>query len=122
MNKKERTACNAIIHSASLAAGGVGAGLAQLPGSDSAAIVPLQIGMIVSLGKVFGIEMTWSAAQATVMSELSTMMGRAVSQALIGWIPGLGNVTNAATAAGVTETLGWGIANEFAKNREAAVY
>lgn len=32
---------------------------------------------------------------------------------LLGWIPILGNVINAATAAGVTEIIGWSVASEF---------
>ncbi|MBQ9492420.1 MAG: hypothetical protein IJR54_01630 [Oscillibacter sp.] len=42
-----------------------------------------------------------------------TLVGRGVSQFLLGWIPGVGNVLNAATAAGVTEALGWAIAADF---------
>jgi hypothetical protein len=39
-----------------------------------------------------------SAAAATI--------GRAASQALIGWIPGIGNIINATTAAAITEAIG----------------
>ena len=35
---------------------------------------------------------------------------------LVGWIPGFGNAINATTAAGITETLGWTVANQFANS------
>lgn len=57
-----------------------------------------------------GIIHSASAAAATV--------GRTTSQVFIGWIPGLGNIINAATAASITETIGWIMAKEFEKYRE----
>lgn len=41
MTNEQRNKCHGIIHGASLAAAGAGAGLAQIPGSDSAVIVPI---------------------------------------------------------------------------------
>lgn len=99
--------CNGIIHAASVACGGVGTGLAQLPGSDNAVIVPIQIGMIVGLGSVFELNITESAAKSIIASAGATITGRTVSQFLVGWIPGIGNAINTATAAGVTEAIGW---------------
>jgi uncharacterized protein (DUF697 family) len=52
MTKNERKNCHAIIHIASTATAAVGAGLAQLPGIYNAVIVPIQAGMILSLGAV----------------------------------------------------------------------
>lgn len=99
--------CNGIIHGASVACGGVGTGLAQLPGSDNAVIVPIQIGMIVGLGSVFELNITESVAKSIIASAGATITGRTVSQFLVGWIPGIGNAINTATAAGVTEAIGW---------------
>lgn len=99
--------CNEVIHTASVACGGVGTGLAQLPGSDNAVIVPIQIGMIVGLGAIFELNITESAAKSIIASAGATIAGRTVSQFLVGWIPGIGNVINTATAAGVTEAIGW---------------
>lgn len=113
MTDEQNVKCHAIIHSASVAAGGVGAGLAQLPGSDNAIIVPIQITMTISLGAVFRIKLDESAAKATLATATASMTGRAISQFLVGWIPGLGNAVNAATAAGITESIGWALANDF---------
>lgn len=99
--------CNGIIHAASVACGGVGTGLAQIPASDSAVIIPMQISMIIGLGKVFGFELSESAAKSIIASAGASFAGRTVSQYVIGWVPGIGNIVNTATAAGLTELIGW---------------
>ncbi len=106
--------CHAIIHGASAASSAVGLGLAQLPCSDSAVIIPIQTGMAIALAGVFGIGLTKSAAEAAVATGLATTAGRTVSQILVGWIPGVGNIINACTAAAVTEGIGWLLVEQFA--------
>ena len=105
--------CNVIIHGASVVCGGVGAGLAQVPTSDNAVIVPFQITMIINLGKVFDLNITESIAKSIIASVVASLVGRTVSQVLVGWIPGIGNVINTATAAGITETIGWVAVKNF---------
>ncbi|MDE6593369.1 MAG: hypothetical protein K2K57_09965 [Oscillospiraceae bacterium] len=113
MTNEQKKKCHAIIHAASVSAAGVGAGLAQIPFSDNAVIVPIQVAMIISLGKVFDLSISESAAMSALTTAAASTVGRGMSQILIGWIPGVGNVINASTAAGVTEAAGWIIANEF---------
>lgn len=113
MTAGQRTDCRFIIHGAAAAATGVGAGLAQLPGADSALLIPIQIGMVVALGKVFGVHITDSAAKGVVLSMAATYGGRLVSQWLVGWIPGIGNAINAGTAAALTEWMGWAVAEKY---------
>ena len=84
-----------LIHTASVAAAGAGAGLAQIPGSDNAVITPIQLTMTISLGKVFDIDLSESAAKAALGSVAASTIGRTVSQVLLGWIPGIGNAINA---------------------------
>lgn len=48
------------------------------------------------------------------------MIGRLVSQALLGWLPGIGNAINASKAFTLTETIGWTIANNFAAGKREA--
>lgn len=107
MNSDQLAKCHAIIHSASVSAGAVGAGLAQFPGSDNAVITPIQLVMTVSLGRVFDIELTDSAARAALASAAAATVGRTVSQLLLGWIPIAGNIINACTAVSITEAIGW---------------
>lgn len=116
----QRGKCHAIIHSASASAGAVGAGLAQVPCSDNAIIVPIQVAMTIALGKVFGLQMTDSAARAALATVASSTVGRAVSQVLLGWIPVAGNIINSCTAASVTEAMGWALAEDFASETMAA--
>ena len=113
MNDSQTKKCHGIIHSAATLAAGVGFGLAQIPESDNVIIVPIQIGMIISLGTVFGISMDESSAKAALATATATLVGRGISQALVGWIPVFGNMFNATTAFGVTETIGWSMAEDF---------
>ncbi len=110
--------CHAIIHGASAAAGGVGAGLAQVPMSDNALITPIQVAMITSLGAVFDIRITEGVAKGTIASLAASFVGRSASQLLLGWIPGIGNAINTATAAGITEAVGWAAVKHFSELNE----
>jgi uncharacterized protein (DUF697 family) len=113
MTDDQKQQCHLIIHTAATASAGIAAGLAQVPLSDSALIVPIQITMIVSLGLVFDVHLTEAAAKGIALGMVGTYVGRAVSQVLLGWIPVLGNALNATTAAGLTEAMGWAVANRF---------
>lgn len=115
MNFEQRAKCHAIIHSASAAAGAIGAGLSQVPCSDNLIITPIQLAMTISLGQVFGVDLTESSAKAAVASASANLVGRAASQILFGWLPGVGNIINASTAASLTEAMGWMLAEDFAK-------
>jgi uncharacterized protein (DUF697 family) len=98
---------HALIHGAALAAAAVGGGLAQAPGSDAAVITPLQAAMIAALGSEHGVEVSKAAAAELVLPFSAAALGRGASQFLLGWLPGLGNVLNAATAVALTEAIGW---------------
>lgn len=115
MTRRKIGLCNTIIHAASVAAGAVGGGLAQIPTSDNLIITPIQLTMTVSLGKVFGINLDQSAAKAAIASATAAVVGRTAAQVIVGWIPGMGNVINAATAVTITEAVGWILAKEFEK-------
>ena len=116
MTNEQRIKCNLIIHSTATATAGVGAGLAQIPGSDNAVIVPLQIAMIISLGAVLGIKISESVATSTLATATATFVGRAISQYIGGWFPIVGNIVNASTAAFITETIGLAAAASFDRN------
>ena len=95
-----------IIHATSTAAASVGA-LSPFPGSDAPVLMSLQSAMILAIAGHYGVQMTQMAAAEMVLTFNATMTGRTLSQVLIGWIPGLGNAANAATAAAITEAVGW---------------
>ena len=118
LTESQLTKCHAIIHAASVAAGGVGTGLAQIPLADTALITPIQLAMITGLGGVFEINVSESAAKGIIGSVMAAVVGRYVSQLLAGWIPGVGNALNTATAAGITELIGWVAVKHFVDTNE----
>jgi uncharacterized protein (DUF697 family) len=113
MTNKQNKECSRIIHINASAAAAVGAGLAQIPGSDNVALVGIEVNMTIALGHVFGICVSRSSAASILAGAAGTLAGRSLSQILWGWIPGLGNAINATTAASVVEALGWSIAKIF---------
>lgn len=126
MTKEQKTKCHAAIHTASTAAAGIGAGLAQLPGADCVALIPVQTTMILALGNIFHIPLTDSMAKSVLSETLATMGGKLAAKAaanlIVGWIPGAGNAINASVAAGITESLGWLIAKDFDREAERNGY
>lgn len=119
MTDSQNAMCHGIIHAAATSAAAVGGGLAQLPGSDSPLLVAIQVMMIVSIGQVFDVNLKETGAKAMLSTKLSSMAGkqaaRFATQVLVGWIPWVGNLVNAATAAGITEAIGWILVGEFDK-------
>lgn len=105
MNKLEKV--HSVIHTAAATAGTVGAGLAQIPGSDNAVITPIQLAMIQTIASIYGVEMSKSAALSALSAASAGVVGRGISQCLVGWIPGFGNAINASTAIAITESIGW---------------
>jgi|SRR5215217_4664132 len=105
LTKSEKV--HGIIHAASASTAGVGAGLAQLPMADAVPITAIQVGMINAIALVHKRNLTEGTATAILGTLAATMLGRTISQWLVGWIPGWGNAINAATAATLTEGVGW---------------
>lgn len=104
MSKKR---VHGIIHSASVAAGSVGAGLAQIPGSDQPVLISIQMTMIGELARQHNVSISEATAANLLLTFAAAKGGRGLSQWLIGWIPGWGNAINATTAASITEAIGW---------------
>jgi len=95
-----------IIGTAAASAAGVGAGLAQIPGSDAPILCGIQTAMIVAIANAYGIAFTKAAAADLLLTFVATIGGRTISQFLVGWIPGWGNAINATTAAALTTAVG----------------
>lgn len=119
MDSYHKSKCHKIIHTAAASASAIAAGLAQLPGSDSIPITGIQIAMIISLGAAFGRDIARSAAEGILAGAVAAVGGRTASQFLVGWIPIWGNAINAATAATITEGIGWFVAESFSQAAEA---
>lgn len=115
LTPEKRKKCEAIIQSASASAAAVGGGLANIPGSDAPVLLTIQTTMIVGIGKVFGKTIQESIAKQMIAQFLGCTVGKTVANILTGWLPGIGNGINAATAAGITELIGHAAMKEFAK-------
>jgi uncharacterized protein (DUF697 family) len=118
ITKTQQKRCHVIIHGAAVLASGVGFAGAQLPTADNTILIPIQICMIMALGAIFDKRINESTAKSALATAAATIVGRGISEWLVGWIPLLGNIVNATTAAAVTEGIGWVIVNDFAKPRE----
>ena len=115
MPKELEKKCKIAIHTATTAAAAAGA--IPIPMSDALPITAAQIGMIVSLGKIFGITLSQAAAKSIAGVALTQQAGRALVANLLKAIPGagtiLGSVISASTAVALTEALGWIVADDF---------
>lgn len=101
--------CKTIIHVASGAAGA--AGLIPIPFSDALAIVPIQAGMIYKMNDAFGVKMKDSVAASLITGLLGVtavvQVGRTLVNGLLKFIPVVGSVARGATAAVITEGIGF---------------
>ncbi|GAA7826012.1 hypothetical protein HpMS151_05800 [Helicobacter pylori] len=101
--------CKTIIHVASGAAGA--AGLIPIPFSDAFAIAPIQAGMIYKMNDAFGIDLDKSVGASLIAGLLSVtavaQVGRTLVNGFLKFIPIVGSVAGGATAAVITEGIGF---------------
>lgn len=101
--------CKTIIHVASGAVGA--AGLIPIPFSDAFAIAPIQAGMIYKMNDAFGMDLDKSVGASLVAGLLSVtavaQVGRTIASGLLKFIPVVGSVVRGATAAVITEGIGF---------------
>ncbi|MCQ2927961.1 YcjF family protein [Helicobacter pylori] len=101
--------CKTIIHVASSTAGA--AGLIPIPFSDAFAIAPIQAGMIYEMNDAFGMDLDKSVGTSLIAGLLSVtavaQVGRTLVNGFLKFIPGLGSVAGGATAAVITEGIGF---------------
>jgi uncharacterized protein (DUF697 family) len=109
-----------IVHTAAISAAAVGAGLAQLPGSDAPVLAGIQTTMIIAIAHEHGATITKTAAAGLLLTFTATHVGRGISQWLVGWIPAWGNAINASTAPALTEAVDWAADAYFGEQRAAA--
>lgn len=98
-----------IIHVASGAAGAVG--LSPIPFSDVLAIAPIQAGMIYKMNDAFGVKIKDSVAASLITGLLGVtavaQVGRMLVNGFLKFIPVVGSVAEGATAAAITEGIGF---------------
>lgn len=110
MTKDQILKCNVAIHTATIAAGASGA--IPIPVADAVPMSAAQMTMVIALGAIFNQKISESTAKGLLGAAASTFAGREI----IKLIPIAGWIASAATAAAVTEVIGWTIAVDFAKD------
>ena len=113
MFEDRRDKCHAIIHGASAATAAIGAGLAQIPLADSIPITAAQVGMIVSIAKVYDVDVSEGAAKGLLAGFSATIVGRNIAAVAVGWVHLIGNAIKATTAPALTEAIGWAAVPHF---------
>lgn len=111
MNNDEKKKCQKVIHSAAVAAAGIG--FVPIPGADLGPICAIQAGMIIALARVFKISVTKEAAANIAKTFIVGNIGKTIVGQLSKFIPIVGSGINASVAAALTEALGWEIAEDF---------
>lgn len=85
------------------------AAASPIPFSDALLLVPIQVAMITSISKTFGMTVTRDAALPIVTALLgasgATLIGRTVVSALFKFVPGIGSVIGGTISAGMATTL-----------------
>ncbi len=109
----EKTKCNYVIHTASVAAGGIG--IAPIPGADILPICAVQVTMILGLARIFNVSITKEVAEAQAKAYMVGNFGKMLAGELSKLVPIFGSATNATVAVGLTEYLGWEVAEDFYK-------
>jgi uncharacterized protein (DUF697 family) len=107
-----------IIHGSAIAGALAALVMAQLPASDNIILVPIEVIMVIRLGGVFEVGLKGSISKGLLIGSIATMIGRGISEFLIGWVPVAGNIINALTAAAVIEFLGHAVVRDFNKNEK----
>jgi len=109
----ERKKGRRIIHMAAIAGALAAFIMAQLPASDNLILVPIEFIMVIRLGGVFHVDLKRSVSTSFIVGNIATLVGRGISEFLVGWIPVAGNLIDALTAAAVIEFFGQTVARSF---------
>jgi uncharacterized protein (DUF697 family) len=102
-----------VIHGAAASAAAASGAMAQGAafGADTVVLTTIHVGMVLALGELFGQSLDKQAAMAI----LGTAAGAGVfgAKAILGFLPGIGNIANATISGSYTEALGWWCFNYF---------
>jgi len=90
------------------------------PASDALVLAPIQIAMIVHLGKLHRLSVTASTASGLLSAVGLSMAGRFTAQTLLSFFPGIKNVVGPALAFTLTYSTGQVVNELFAKGQLAA--
>ncbi len=112
LNKKHEIADKTIKVAAASAAGA--AGLNPLPASDSLLLMPIQMGMAISIAKTYGFTDVKDSASAILKTQVVSLVGKQLASSFLKLIPGYGQIINAGVASGLTYALGYALKGLYA--------
>ncbi len=112
---KNKEARRIIKNYSSVVAAAVGGNF--LPGSDALVIAPIQIAMIIHLGKLHNVNVTKTTASGFLASAGMSFTGRFIAQELISFMPIFKNIIGPPLAFGLTYSLGTGINELLGKGK-----
>jgi uncharacterized protein (DUF697 family) len=117
MDHREKIRSRRIIHGCAIAGALAALMMAQLPGSDNLILVPIEIIMVIRLGTLYEVSLRHAVSLSFVVGSVATLIGRGISEFLVGWMPIAGNIIDALTAAVVIEFMGWVAARDLQRAR-----
>lgn len=115
---KKREASRIVKYYAGSCAGAVGVNF--IPASDALILAPIQIAMIIHLGKLHKIEITISTASGLLTSLGLSFAGRFTAQTILSFFPGIKNLVGPGLAFGLTYSMGMAINELFTKGKITA--
>ena len=89
-----------------------------LPLADFLLIVPQQLAMSISLGKVFMFDSITETAGNALKTQIATLAGKTLAASLLKFVPLIGQVVNAAVAGAITYGLGMALTETYANAYE----
>jgi uncharacterized protein (DUF697 family)/predicted GTPase len=101
--KRKSAAAQKTIGGAATAAAAVGA--APIPVADAAVLVPIQLGMMATISRIYGIDVGRATTAALAATVTATTTGRTLAGGLLKLVPGVGTVVGGAITAGVASGL-----------------
>lgn len=115
---KNQEAGRIVKYYASAGAGAVAVNF--LPASDALILAPIQIAMIIHLGKLHKIEITISTASGLLTSLGLSFAGRFTAQTILSFFPGIKNLVGPGLAFGLTYSMGMAINELFTEGKITA--
>jgi uncharacterized protein (DUF697 family) len=111
----QRKRAKVLIHGAAVAAGAASGGLAQgaVLALDTPILGAIYIGLVEELGALFHQKVTKKCGAALLAEFGGFGVGVLGVKAVLGFLPGIGNVANAGISAATTEAIGWSLFKYF---------
>jgi uncharacterized protein (DUF697 family) len=111
----QRKRAKVLIHGAAVAAGAASGALAQggIIALDTPILGVIYIGLIEELGELFHQKVTKECGAALLAEFGGFSVGLFGVKAVLGFLPGIGNLANAGISTATTEAMGWSFFNYF---------